>query len=153
MTDKLRLRGAGAADARLLFDWVNRPESLATKLKTTGPIAWEVHQAWLAERLADPGSGLWIAELAGAPVGQARVERRGEALEVDIFVVPAARGRSLGRRILALLREECARRWPGLPLVARVRPHNLASVRLFAAAGYREKEVRDDHLVFVLEPA
>ena len=148
----LRLRAAREGDARLLFAWVNRPDSLAAKLATEAAISWETHQSWLAARLADPSSALWIAEQDGRPVGQVRVERRERGLEVDIFVSAEARGRGVARRLLARAARACAERWPGLPLVARVKTGNLASERLFLAAGYALAEQRDDHRVY-LRPA
>ena len=42
----------------------------------------------------------------------------------------------------------CATRWPGTPLIARVRPDNWASRRLFAKAGYGGMVVQPDHLIF-----
>jgi RimJ/RimL family protein N-acetyltransferase len=145
----LRLRAVHEGDARLLFAWVNRPDSLAAKLETDAAIPWETHQSWLAARLADPGSALWIAEQDGRPVGQVRVERREIGLEVDIFVTAEARGRGLARCMLARAARACADRWPGLPLVARVKTGNLASERLFLAAGYALARQRDDHRVYV----
>jgi len=75
-------------DARLLFEWVNSAESPAGKLRTSGSILWSVHVEWLSRRLADPSCAIWIADHDGTPVGQARVELRDGALEVDIFVEP-----------------------------------------------------------------
>jgi len=148
-----RLRVARQADAKLLFDWVNRPDSLAVKFDTQGPIPWETHAAWLAARLVDPDTGLWIIEQQGQPVGQVRFERREAGLEVDIFVTPEARGRGVALRMLAAAARSCAGRWPGLPLVARIKTGNVASERLFAAAGFVLAERRDDHAVYLLARA
>lgn len=149
----MRLRPAGQGDARLLFEWVNRPESLEWKLETGAPIPWETHAAWFAARLDDPDSELWIAENEGRPLGQVRAQLGERGLEIDIYVTPEARRRGRARDMLAFAARECGRRWPGVSLVALIMTGNLASQQLFAAAGYALAERRDDHLVYLLKPA
>lgn len=145
----VRLRPAVAADAKLLFEWVNRPDSLAGKLETAEPISWKRHQAWFAKRLAADGCAIWIAERDGNPVGQARAERRDGRLHVDIYVtVPARRG-GAGSAMLNGLTNACAARWPGTPLVARVRSGNAPSRRLFEQSGFRLIESAADHCVYI----
>jgi L-amino acid N-acyltransferase YncA len=80
-------------------------------------------------------------------VGQVRLQRRGAALEVSIYVDAAARGGGMAARMLDLVRAEAARRWPGLGLVARIKPDNAASRRLFTRAGYGRMVVERDHIV------
>lgn len=150
----IRLREAEAADAALLFDWVNQPEKLATALKTRGPISRDTHDAWFAAKLASPDVGIWIAaDEVDTPIGQARLERRGDALEVDIYVEPAARCRGAGMAMLDALRMEAARRWPDVPLLARVKPENWASRRLFAKAGYGKIVMARNHMILHRDPA
>lgn len=149
----LRLRPAMPDDAELLFAWVNSPDSLAGKLSTGGPIPWETHQDWLQRKLKDPDCAIWIGEYADEPAGQVRVERRDGMLEVDVFVDRDKRGGGLGRTLLAALAAQCRERFPGDDLLARVKPDNIASQKLFRAAGYELSEERADHLVFTWRPA
>ena len=153
-TVAIRLRPAAKADVDLLFDWVNRPEKRATALKTTGPIARETHEAWFAARLSNPDAAIWIAlDDNDNPVGQVRLEHRGGALEVDIYVEPAARGRGVATSMLDQLRAEAARRWPGVALIARVKPDNWPSRRLFVKAGYGNIVMAREHMILRREPA
>jgi RimJ/RimL family protein N-acetyltransferase len=148
----MRLREATAADAELLFDWVNRPDSVSEKLCTNHPIPWATHLEWLATRLEDKRAAIWIAEQRGRAIGQARVQNAGVGLEVDIYVLAEGRRRGLGRRILGAVATKCAARWPGTPLIAKVKRDNHASQRLFAVAGYTPEEQNTDHVMFVLSP-
>lgn len=148
----MKLRPVRDSDARLMFDWVNSPESLAGKLETRDPIPWETHAKWFAARLADPDTRLWMAESDNRAVGQVRVQRTRTGLEIDVFVAAECRRRGLGRRMLAAAAAECAAHWPGLPLVAKVKLDNVASQRLFAAAGYALGQRKEDHLVYILDP-
>ena len=68
----VHLRSAEPGDARLLFEWLNHADSLAGSLLTKDPVPWETHKTWFEERLSAANCGIWIAELAAAPIGQVR---------------------------------------------------------------------------------
>ena len=130
------LRPARPDDARRLFDWANDPETRAASFDRAA-IPWPAHVAWLAAVLADPNRRLWIAEEAGVPIGQLRVDRAPDGRGVvSIGLAPGARGRGLGRTVLrmglaAAVRELGIRRaW------AVVIATNLPSRRLFEGAGF-----------------
>lgn len=152
----LVLRLAEPGDGDLLLDWVNRPDSLAAKLRTAAPISRTDHEHWYAARLAAEHCRIWIAEVDGLAIGQVRIERRGPAFEVDIYVDAARRRRGLALRMLddavARVQTEC----PDVRLIARVRPGNTASQRLFERAGFQASAgaapAGGDHLVYVKEP-
>jgi spore coat polysaccharide biosynthesis protein SpsF len=141
------LRPAREADSGLLFDWVNRPDSLAASLKSSAPVPRDAHEAWLAARLSDRGTGIWIAERDGKPIGQVRLQMQNAALEVSIYVDGGARGAGIAARMLELARLAAAKRWPGVPLRARIKPDNAASHSLFVRAGYGRMVVERDHIV------
>jgi RimJ/RimL family protein N-acetyltransferase len=144
-----QIRRAGRDDARLLFDWVNRPDSRAASLLAQRPVAWDEHCRWLDERMADPASRLWIVEVDGRPVGQVRLQDRGRGPEVALFVEERARGRGIATAALALALEEARGTWARAYAVAKVRLDNVASRRLFERAGFRLADTAADHWVFV----
>jgi RimJ/RimL family protein N-acetyltransferase len=132
--ETLSLRRASRADARLLFDWLNAPDSLAQKERTTAPVAWASHCTWLESRLADADFALFIVEHESKAIGQVRLEPRREGHLIDIYIVPERRGR--GVAVAAL---EAALRAAGIATaVARVKGGNAASHRLFRKAGFAE---------------
>lgn len=145
----VRLRAAGPEDSDLLFEWVNLPDSLEGKLKTTAPIQRSDHDAWFADRLARGRTAIWIAEVEGEPAGQVRLDLRDGALEVDIYVIASRRRQGLGMVMLEQARTEAVKRWPGMPLKALVKPDNQGSQRLFANAGYTGPTDAAGHFVFL----
>jgi len=145
----INLRNATRADARLLFDWVNAPDSLAQKEHTAGPIPWQAHCAWLERKIDDPATTLVIIERAGAAVGQVRLEPHGAVHAIDIYVAPAARGRGIARAALLAALERAA---VGAA-VARVKAGNVASRGLFAAAGFSEEGREGEMVIYRLEKA
>jgi L-amino acid N-acyltransferase YncA len=138
----VQLRKAQSEDVDILFRWLNDPVNIAAKLATTVPVPYETHCAWFHKRLEDENSCIWIATLKLTDIGQARVQLNSECeLEVDIYVDPDNRGQGIASSILSELARKCALTWPTTPLVAVIRNENLASMALFARAGYKMSEI------------
>ncbi len=133
------------SDARLLFGWVNDPESLARKERTVAPIPWDHHQGWLAERLDDDDTLMFIVENNEAPAGQVRLQRRGDAFEIDIYVVPGARRRGLAKTAIAAALVALEEIRPGANARARVKSDNQASIRLFESLGFEKATGEDEY--------
>jgi UDP-2,4-diacetamido-2,4,6-trideoxy-beta-L-altropyranose hydrolase len=140
------IRRATADDAALYFEWANDPAVRQNAIHPE-PIAWENHVAWLARRLQDVDSYLYILTTAdGVPVGQVRTEFDG--LEqpgiIDYSLPPSYRGKGLGplllRRALQRLRHERPA-LAGSSVVGQVKASNIASARVF------------ERLRFVRQPA
>jgi RimJ/RimL family protein N-acetyltransferase len=132
------LRPAVAADAPLLHAWRTDPGDAACYFSAE-PISLERHRAWLREKLASPGTRIYLAceGDSAAAVVRFDVTAPGEA-EVAIAVDRARRGRGIGRATLEAA-IPCAARELGFALaVAVIRPENAASLRLFARAGFFE---------------
>jgi RimJ/RimL family protein N-acetyltransferase len=138
----VRVRPAGPHDAELLLAWANDPLTRAAGFHPR-PIEPEEHRAWLAERLASSSSRLLIGLADGQPFGQIRLERAEDGVaEVSIAIAPEARGRGLGRQLLdtGLAAALADRSFAVSAFVARIRPGNVASIRLFGGAGFDEAE-------------
>ena len=129
-------RTATADDAPRLFEWRNDAATRAASLDWS-EIEWEDHLAWLDRTLDDPDTFLCVASVDGEPVGTCRFDVIDGSAEVSITVAPSARGRGLGGPILAASREAFVS-WRGerMPLTATIRDSNVASIRLFTAAGF-----------------
>ena len=130
------LRPARPDDARRLFDWANDPTTRAASFDRE-PIAWPTHVAWLAAVLGDPDRRLWIAEEAGVPVGQLRVDRTPDGLGVvSIGLAPGVRGRGVGRAVLGMGLAAAVRELGIGRARAIVMASNIPSRRLFEEAGF-----------------
>ena len=104
--------------------------------------------AALQALLADPGLGrvLLISGEGGVTAGYLVVafgyslEFRGRDAFVDeLYVAPAHRGRGLGKGALREA-ERCCREAGIRALHLEVRPHNAQARRLYASAGYQDRE-------------
>jgi RimJ/RimL family protein N-acetyltransferase len=129
------LRPATAADRALLLAWRNDQDVVRYSLSGR-PVAAAEHANWLTARLAEPALRLWIAEQAGEPVGQVRVDLEDETGTVSISVAPGQRGRGVGSRMLRALLIEMEADAAVRRLLALVHRENTASLRSFERAGF-----------------
>jgi RimJ/RimL family protein N-acetyltransferase len=133
---EIELRPARPDDGGRLFAWANDPATRAASFDRE-PIPWQAHLAWLAAVLGDPDRRLWIAEEAGVPVGQLRVDRmEGGVGVVSIGLAPGARSRGLGRAVLRIGLAAAVHELGIRRARAVVVSSNLPSRRLFEGAGF-----------------
>lgn len=145
------LRPAEPQDADLLYDWVNQPDSLAAKLQTTEPVQLDVHQKWFETRLGSESCRIFLIHLNNEPVGQVRLEDRGDGYEVDIYIIPAARGAGIASAAIAQARDALCKTRPGAELVAKVKAENTASQALFNGLGFTVTDRNEGCLTFRLD--
>lgn len=135
----VRLRRVNGADADLLLEWANDPETRAASFHPA-PILPTEHRRWLASRLVSASTAFWIGEVDGTPVGQVRIEVGPDGIgEVGISIAPSARGAGIGRSLLAAALSEASRTLPLTMFLARVRIDNRRSLALFRGAGFVER--------------
>lgn len=127
------------ADAELLWRWANDPETRRNSF-SAAPIPYSDHVAWLEQRLGSEATRLWIFEDGGEPVGQVRVDTAGDVAEVHIVVAPERRGHRYGKRMLAEAIDRFRAENGRARIRASVLEHNVASLRLFDACGFRVVE-------------
>ena len=136
----ISLRPARSEDEDRLRSWRNDPVIRARSF-SGDEVSAEEHHAWLARKLRDPDSLLFVIEDLGSAVGQIRLDRVDqEAADVSIGLASEARGRGIGRAALVLAAGEAGRTLGVRRLRALVKEDNEASLRAFVAAGFEEAE-------------
>ncbi|MFL5295381.1 MAG: GNAT family N-acetyltransferase [Phenylobacterium sp.] len=133
---KVRLRKATPSDALDVLAWRNDPLTRAMS-RSAEEIHPGEHLAWFESALGNPALILLIGEADGGKVGMVRFDV-GVETEVSINVNPACRGRGYGYRLLSQALAQVSG-----PVVADIRPDNLASQRIFERAGFRFLALRD----------
>lgn len=131
----VRVRPAGAADARRIFDWANDPVTRAMSFHPD-PISWTEHEGWFRRVTSDPGVLLFIAEVeegeGWAPCGQVRIDEDGT---VSLAIAPRHRGRGLAVPALRAAVAHAGQRGHR-ELTAYVKPENERSRKVFSEAGF-----------------
>jgi len=120
----MQYRPVTLQDARLLFDWRNDGLTRAMS-RSSEPVEWSEHLAWLTKRLDRLEPHLYIAECEGRPIGTFRVDHD----EVSYTVAPDVRMRGMGTALLKLARADFG------VLRAEIFRRNEASIKAATAAG------------------
>lgn len=148
------VRPAVPGDEGLLLDWANDPVTRASAFNTA-TISPDNHHAWLQSRLADPGTHRLFVVLRApdVPIGQIRFDRKGTGeWEISYALGPTHRGRGLGAAMIEAGMEALHRAVGPVPLVARVKPENLASLRTFERLGFARIPFAGDYVAFHRRP-
>jgi RimJ/RimL family protein N-acetyltransferase len=112
-------------------------------------VAAEDHSVWFRAKLHDPESVLLIAEDGGVPVAQVRLDRLDHELaEIHIAVAPESRGRGVATQAVQLAVRDAASLLGVTRILARVKPANEASLRLFERAGFSVRGTHPDVIEF-----
>jgi dTDP-4-amino-4,6-dideoxygalactose transaminase/RimJ/RimL family protein N-acetyltransferase len=149
VSEPVRLRDANASDEAILLEWANDPEVRRASFNSA-PIDAATHARWYKARLQDPQAAFFIAEVGGERVGYGRVDPWSpDTAEIAVSIAAEARGRGLGRQLIALTAEEGARRLGVRRVLARVKTDNQASVRAFVAAGFQPLDGAGEQVALV----
>ena len=130
-------RPATADDEGLLLEWANDPT--ARRYSFSHPtIGAAEHRLWLATKLNDPGSCVFLIVQTedAVPLGTVRFDKKDDQWVVNYSVAPAYRGRGLGRRLLELGLARLRQTGRELPVVGRVAAANVPSHKVFIGLGF-----------------
>jgi RimJ/RimL family protein N-acetyltransferase len=98
--------------------------------------------------LPDPTTAPTFCEVSDGKAGIVRFDRtEGSEWEVSITVNPQMRGRGLGARLLSAAIAERRNEMGNPDLIARIKPENAASQRIFDKAGFELEEESAGQLI------
>ena len=127
----MKLRQVTIKDADLLLEWRNDPQTRIAS-HNTAEVKIDEHISWLTRVLNNQNRRLLIAEEDGVPVGTVRADYSDGVYELSWTVAPNARGRGVGKRMVALLAKQITE-----PIRAEVKVGNEASGRIAEHAGMK----------------
>lgn len=134
----LSLRAAQRSDRENLFQWRNHPAVRQFSLQTN-EIPWESHCNWFSATLENPERILLIGEKAGQPIGVLRYDLHQHDALISIYLVPEQMGKGYGTPLLQAGTEWLRQHQPPIQrIIAEIAPKNVASVKAFEKAGYRQ---------------
>jgi UDP-2,4-diacetamido-2,4,6-trideoxy-beta-L-altropyranose hydrolase len=136
---RIWLRETEMRDAKFLWNLANLPDVRCASFSMEF-IPWEVHIAWLAEKLQKADAMLCVAMSEGdQPVGRVRIEKNSTGLcEISIAVVPEFRGRGLAVEIVRQACEEYRYKHGPVDIHAFIKNSNLSSQSVFVNGGFKK---------------
>lgn len=134
---RVYLRDATEQDRDLLFQWTN-DEEVRKNSFSMEKIAYKEHCRWFDKMMQNENCIQWILLADDEPVGQIRVSIEGESAEIGYSVSAERRGEGFGKLMLRQAMERVRAEFPTIrKLIAKVKPENIASRKVFADNGYR----------------
>ena len=133
------LRDATQSDMDLLYAWANDPAVRKNSFKSN-PIPYEDHIKWFKHIMEDDNVLQFIMMDDEKPVGQIRLNVDGDEAEIGYSIAAECRGKGYGHKILQLAIQKIQAECPQIKkLIAKVKPENTASKKLFESEGYEMK--------------
>lgn len=133
------LRTATEEDMELLFAWANET-GVRKNSFSENKITYEEHRQWYKKLLSSKDSRQYIYMCDGVEIGQARIKVVGSEAEIGYSICFQKRCMGYGREMIYLLREQIRNDFPAVKrLIAKVKPDNVASQKVFLDMGYVEK--------------
>lgn len=133
------LRKAEYGDIDLLYRWANDPVVRNNSFHTN-LIPYEDHVRWFSRMIADDSVLQFIMMDGNLPVGQIRLNIDGDEAEIGYSIAEEHRGKGYGHKILKLVADKVSEQYPDInSLVAKVKPDNDVSNKLFQIEGYEMK--------------
>lgn len=131
------VRRATEADCRRVYEWRNHPRIREASLQADA-IAWDEHQSWFRKTLARADRVLLIGYRGERAIGVFRFDvLESASAQVSIYLDPDQINRGYGSSLLRAAESWLEKNLPQVRrLVAKVRPDNAASHRLFERGGY-----------------
>ncbi len=136
------LREATLEDIDLIFRWANDPIVRKNSFNSN-PILYDNHVAWYHRMMEDDSVLQFVLMEDDEPVGQIRLTVEKDEAEIGYSIALNHRGKGYGHRILQLTEEEMKKHHPEIKrLIAKVKPENEASNRLFQSEDYEMEYVK-----------
>lgn len=122
-----------------VYEWANDPATRAASFNTA-EIPYETHVRWFSKVLDSDDVILFILMDDNESVGQIRLDIDGGDAEISYSISPQYRGKGYARIMLRLLKREVEENYRYIDsLIAKVKPDNDKSLKLFETEGYKKE--------------
>jgi UDP-2,4-diacetamido-2,4,6-trideoxy-beta-L-altropyranose hydrolase len=135
------IRDAEINDAHQILEWRNHP-IVKKNCFTENEITLDTHLHWFKEKLKDRNSFIYILSSKIENLGMIRFDIIDEIAKVSVMLGPNFLGKGLGTEIIRLGTDRFKKDGKAnIKVVAEVKTTNIASLKAFAKAGYKEEKV------------
>jgi RimJ/RimL family protein N-acetyltransferase len=130
------LRKATSDDLDILFKWANDYDVRKNAFNSE-PIPYENHKKWFYNMMENDDIIQYILMDDNISVGQIRLDIDECYAEIDYSVDKRFRNKGYGHKLLQLIFDEVNANYPEIKkLIAKVKPDNPASKKIFESEGY-----------------
>lgn len=139
----IQFRLAEKEDCELLYKWVNDPVVRQNSFNSN-PIKYEDHKNWFYKKIRAEKCIFLIVLVNDEPIGQIRLDIKGDVAIVNYSVDEQYRGRGYGTQILINIPKIIKKYNLHVnKVIGKVKLSNFASQKAFEKAGYERKKFSD----------
>ena len=138
----ITLEKARLEDCRTIFQWRNHP-AVRKHFFDSRELSYSEHKEWFENSLERKDRIILIAYKDVKKVGVIRFDFLSDSntAEIDIYVAPEMHGNGFGKKILAKGEDWVRENTSIKTLVAKVKPGNEISMKMFKGRGFGAKHV------------
>jgi L-amino acid N-acyltransferase YncA len=146
---KIGLRAADKSDCEDVYAWRSDIVSRSMSFNSNIP-SYEEHSLWFNSSLNNTDRKLYIGEIGSTKIGVCRFDHNTKSgvVEVSINMNPKCRGRGYGKRLLASGMRAFQKIYK-TEFLAKIKPENLASLKIFKSLGFQEISLKKDMTTLV----
>lgn len=135
---QISIRRTTIDDCDSMYEWRNAEET-RRYIFDAQAIPLETHRIWFANTLNNPNRILLIGEVDNKPVGVLRYDFSGDEALISVYLVPGGQGQGVGSHLISSGSQWLRVNYPHIRIInAEIFKENIASLRAFEAAGYKE---------------
>ena len=147
---KIDIRAADKRDCEDVFAWRSDIVSRTMFFNSNIP-SYEEHVQWFNSSLNNTDRKLYIGQIGSTKIGVCRFDHdtNSDVVEVSINMNPKCRGRGYGQRLLASSIQTFQKVYKS-EFLAKIKPENLASLKIFKSVGFQEISSKEDMITLVM---
>ena len=134
----MRIRLAKQSDIWILYNWVNKRDSITNKLLTNKKIAKSEHKVWYESSLKNKNRYIWVIENGHAALGQIRfdIDEDEKLCFIDIYIDEEYRKNNFGQKAVNQAIEFIGLTYSLDYIIALVLKTNIKSLNFFYSLGF-----------------
>ena len=134
----MRIRLAKKSDIWLLYNWVNKIDSIKNKLITNKKIPKTDHKIWYENSLKNKNRYIWIIENQHIAIGQLRfdINEDEKLCFIDIYIDKEHRKNNFGQKAINQAIDFISLKYTLEYIVALVLKTNIKSLNFFYSLGF-----------------
>ena len=134
----MNIRLAKKSDIWLLYNWVNKPDSIKNKMITSKDISKSEHILWYETSFDNKNRFIWIIEEDKVALGQIRfdIEEEKKLCFIDIYLEKKYRKKNIGKKAIFKAINSISRKRSINYFVALVVKSNMNSFNFFSNIGF-----------------
>jgi len=134
----MRIRLAKKADIWLLYNWVNKIDSIKNKLLTNRKISKIDHKIWYEISLKNKNRYIWIIENKNMAIGQLRfdINEDDKLCFIDIYIDKEHRKNNFGQKAINQAIDFISQKYTLDYIIALVLKKNIKSLNFFYSLGF-----------------